>query len=348
MNGVRVPAPPPFLQRNVLFDVMVNSNVTESPLEAAAGVAGPQAVDAFKRVGSTTRLAILLALWEAYEPFSDDNTLSFSELLDRVDYDTSGNFSYHLERLEGHFVESASGGYRLKQAGHKIVRAVIAGTGLTETTLAPTEIGVDCMMCGESLAIVYENEQLYTVCTGCEGKFTQSEERPAGMIMGFAFDPAGLARPSAEEIFAASVFRAMQKFTMQMGGLCPACSGPVDSSIHVCEDHDPDGICQNCGRRDKIQARWVCGICKNAGHGPPGPNLLLHTRVATFYANRGLDIGYEANDFPTVVRTLKAMSNHQQEVISREPLRVRVTIHYGDDQLRLVIDESMSVVEIED
>ena len=327
---------------------MNNPDGTEPPLESAAGAAGPHAIDAFNRVGDETRLAILLALWEAYEPFANDNTLSFSELLDRVDYDTSGNFSYHLEKLEGHFVESTSDGYRLKQAGHKLVRAVIAGVGLTDDTLSSTEIDFDCVMCGEPLAITYENEQLYTVCTECDGRFTSDNEKPLGMIMGFEFDPAGLSRPSAEDIFAASIFRAMQKFTMQMGGLCPDCSGSVDSSMHVCEDHEPDDVCPNCGRRDKIQARWVCTVCKNAGHGPPGANLILHPRVMAFYVDHGLDIGYSANDFPSIVRVLRAMSEQQQELVSTDPLRVRVTIRCEGDQLRMIIDEAMNVVEVED
>jgi len=326
---------------------MENQNATD-PLESAAGAAGPHAVDAFKRIGDETRLAILLALWEAYEPFADDNALSFSELLDRVEYDTSGNFSYHLQKLEGHFVESTADGYRLKQSGHRLVRTIIAGSGLTDGELPPTEIDFDCRMCGEPLAITYENEQLYTVCTECEGRFESGTEVPPGAIMGFAFDPAGLSRSSPEEIFAASVVRAMGKFTMQMGGFCPDCSGVVDGSIHICEDHDPDGICPDCGRRDEIQARWVCRTCKNAGHGPPGPNLVLHPRVMAFYADRGLDIGFDATDFGTIVRTLKAMSDHEQEVVSTDPIRVRVTIRYGDDQLRMIVDESTNVVAVEE
>ena len=319
----------------------------ETSLESAAGVAGPRVVDAFKRVGDETRLAILLALWEAYEPFADDNALSFSALLDQVDYDTSGNFSYHLQKLEGHFVESTADGYRLKQAGHRLIRVIIAGCGLSEGQLPPTEIDFDCRMCGASLAITYENEQLYTVCTECEGRFASGSGEPPGTIMGFAFDPAGLSRSSAEEIFAASVVRTMGKFIMQMGGLCPDCSGSVDSSIHICEDHDSGGICQNCGRRDEIQARWICTTCKNAGHGPPGPNLALHPRVVAFYVDRGLDIGYASSDFSNIVRILKAMSNHEQEVVSTEPVRVRVTIRYEGDQLRVIIDESMTIVEVE-
>jgi ribosomal protein L37AE/L43A len=327
---------------------MDNRNATESPLESAAGAAGPRAVDVFERVADETRLAILLALWEDYEPFADNNALSFTELLDRVDYDTSGNFSYHLEKLEGHFVESTAEGYRLKQAGHRLVRAVVAGTGLENRTLSPTEIDFDCQMCGEPLAVTYENEQLYTVCTECEGRFASGNDEPPGAIMRFAFDPAGLSRSSPEEIFAASVVRAMGKFLMQMGGLCPDCSGSVDGSIHVCEDHDPDGICPNCGRRDEIQARWVCTTCKNAGHGPPGQNLALHPRVVAFYADRGLDIGYDTNDFGTVVRMLEAMSTHEQEVVSTDPIRVRVTIRYEGDRFCVIIDDSMTIVRVED
>jgi DNA-binding transcriptional ArsR family regulator len=327
---------------------MNNQNVTPSPLSAAAGAAGPHAVDAFKLLGDETRLAILLALWEAYEPFADDNALSFSELLDQVGYDTSGNFSYHLQKLEGHFVESTLDGYRLKQAGHRLVRTVIAGTGITNATLASTEVDADCWICGESLAISYENERLYTVCNGCGGKFASDDEKPPGTVMGFAFDPAGLSRSTTEDIFAASVFRAMQKFTMQMGGLCPACSGPVEGSIHICEDHDPDAICPNCGRRDEVKARWICSICKNAGHGPPGANLVLHPRVVAFYANHGLEIGYDSTDFEAIIRILRAMSDHQQELVSKDPPRIRVTIRYGDDALCLIIDDSMSVVNVEE
>jgi hypothetical protein len=327
----------------------------ESPLASAAGAAGPHVVDRLKRVGDETRLAILVALWEAYDPFAEQNALPFSDLLDRVNYDTSGNFSYHLDKLEGHFLESTADGYRLTQAGHRLVRAIIAGTGLSDRSLPPTTIDHDCVLCGEPLAITYEAGQLYTVCTACEGRFP-SDETPPGTIMGFAFGPAGLSRPSAEAIFAASVHRAIGKFTMQMGGLCPECSGPVERSIHVCETHDPDtdpdsdsesvtgAACPHCGRPDELQARWVCTVCKNAGHGPPGPNLVLHPRVVAFYADHGLEIGYDATDFESIVRMLTAMADHRQELLSTDPVRIRVTIRYAGDELRLLVDETMSVV----
>lgn len=327
---------------------MARPNSAASPLDAAAGDVGPRSVEAFKLLSDETRLAILLALWETHEPFSDADAPSFSELLDRVDYDDSANFSYHLGKLEGVFVESTDDGYRLAQAGHKFVRAVIAGAGITETTLEPTEFGVDCWICGGSLAITYKNEHLYTVCRDCAGKFATDGRKPPGTIMGFSFDPAGLANRTAGEIFAATVFRAMQKFTMQMGGLCPDCSGTVEASLHVCESHPSDGICSNCGRRDPIQARWVCTVCKNAGHGPPGGNLILHPRVVAFYAEHGLYVGYDATDLDAIMEYVEAMTSHDHELVSADPPRVRVTVRADGDELRLTVDEEMSVLDVEE
>lgn len=106
---------------------MVKSNTPESPLEATAGVAGPRASDAFELLANETRLAILLALWEAYEPFGTGGGLTFSELRDRVGMRDSGQFNYHLGKLEGEFVQSTDGGYKLRPAGEKITRAVIGG-----------------------------------------------------------------------------------------------------------------------------------------------------------------------------------------------------------------------------
>lgn len=51
------------------------------------------AEEAFARLGDETRLDVLQTLGTADEP------LSFSELRDRVGYETAGNFSYHLDQL---------------------------------------------------------------------------------------------------------------------------------------------------------------------------------------------------------------------------------------------------------
>jgi hypothetical protein len=78
-----------------------------------------------------------------------------------------------------------------------------------------------------------------------------------------------------------------------------------------------------------------------------GANLVLHPLVRAFYADHGLDVGYPSTDFESIARTLQAMSNHRAELVSTEPVRVRVEVAYDGDELRLLVDESMCVVEIE-
>ncbi|QRV14078.1 helix-turn-helix transcriptional regulator [Haloterrigena salifodinae] len=52
--------------------------------------------EAFRLLGHEIRVQILLALWRA-----SDHALGFSELYDAVDVDDSGQFTYHLSKLEG-------------------------------------------------------------------------------------------------------------------------------------------------------------------------------------------------------------------------------------------------------
>ncbi|MFT4885030.1 MAG: hypothetical protein ACI8U4_002549, partial [Natronomonas sp.] len=63
-----------------------------SPIESAAGAAGPEALDDFALLANETRLGILLALWEAYDPLAEDNAVSFTELRDRVGLRQGGQF----------------------------------------------------------------------------------------------------------------------------------------------------------------------------------------------------------------------------------------------------------------
>ncbi|MFB6198976.1 MAG: hypothetical protein ABEI52_12035, partial [Halobacteriaceae archaeon] len=60
----------------------------DSPLGAVT--TGERATQAFELLSDETRLAILVALWEAFEPFDGGNSLRFSELRSRVPSTDSG------------------------------------------------------------------------------------------------------------------------------------------------------------------------------------------------------------------------------------------------------------------
>lgn len=328
---------------------MANINSPKSPLEAAAGAAGPHTTEAFELLSNEVRLAILLALWEAYDPHGTDNTVSFSELRDGVGRPDSGQFNYHLDKLAGRYIQKAEGGYVLRRTGRMLVQSIIAGTGIEEPSLEPTEIDASCEFCGASTAITYENVYVYRVCTDCQGDPIPGNEHPPGMLSGWTFEPTGLSNRTAEEVFAASTLKTFGRIALRFEGICPECSGPVEWSLNVCEDHDhaSDAKCVNCGRKEAIVAHETCTVCKSSGRGPPSIKVLSHPAVIAFYYDRGIEVGFTGNTgFADVIRTLNLSEAADEELVSDDPIRVRVTVSHEDDELHLVLDEEMNVVEV--
>lgn len=328
---------------------MVDTNVSESPLEAAAGAAGPHATDAFGLLGNQTRLAIMLALWEAYDPRAEANAVAFSELRDRVGIRQGSQFNYHLDKLVGTFVRKTDDGYELRRSGRMLVQSIIAGIGFEEPAFEPTEIDAACKFCGAPTEISYENVYVYQSCTDCQGVTGIGGEHPDGSLVAWTFEPTGLADRSAEEVSAASTVKTFSRIALRFQGICPACSGPVEWSLEICEDHDPaaDEACLDCGRRKAILAREICSVCKSSGAGPPGIKVLLHPAVVSFFYQRGMEVGFTGStDFEDVVRTLELAESFDEEVVSADPARIRVTIAHDGDELHLLLDEEMSVVDV--
>ena len=80
-------------------------------------------IDAISALGNRTRLEILLALAIAERDRREQwLTLSFTDLYDAVDLDSTSQFSYHLDRLVGPFIAETPDGYRLTYGGDKIVQ----------------------------------------------------------------------------------------------------------------------------------------------------------------------------------------------------------------------------------
>jgi hypothetical protein len=156
---------------------------------------------------------------------------------------------------------------------------------------------------------------------------------------------------TAEETFAVGTIKNYGRIAMRFEGICPECSGPIRWSLDICDDHDPgsDGRCANCGRGQEIQAREVCTVCKSSGHGSPGIKVLFHPAVVAFYYDHGIEIGFTGTtDFNDVIRTLELVEDFDEEVVSTDPPRIRVTIRYEDDDLRLTLDEDMNVVAVKE
>ena len=321
---------------------MSDPNAPGSPLEAAAGAAGPAATEAFEVLSNETRLAILLALWEDFEPVADRPALSFSTLRERVGMRDSGQFSYHLDRLEGRYVEATAAGYELRDAGLTLVQTVIGGAAIEDPTLEPTPIDMACQLCGGDVEVGYEDGWVYNRCTDCEGLF-EGDRR--GTLSKFALDPAGLIDRSPAAVYATAWVRGFQRLFSMIEGICPTCSGPVEGILHRCRDHDPDGLCETCGHRPEAVARFECSVCKEWATSTLGGVAKYHPAAVGFHYDHGLSLQYGFNDLDHVNRRLERTGT-DWTVRSEDPLVVRVTMTMDGEHLWLDLEEDLTVAAV--
>lgn len=310
---------------------MTSDGSQESPLNSAVQTAGEDAVGAFKRLGNHIRLAILVALWEGVDPFAEDNSMSFSVLRDRVGTPDSGQFNYHLDQMTDTFVQQTDTGYRLSPAGFHIVAAVIAGTGTSNASLGPVGVDATCPLCNGTVEVMAENEMMAARCTDCSGLWG-SDFGTEGLLFRFGLPPAAIEDRTPTEVFHSTVTYNLNRLASFRNGVCPVCAGHVEHAFEVCEDHDgSDGPCQNCGRRHLSEVLMACKRCKTAIRDPIFMAALTHPAITAFLYDHGV-----AHEFDTWEGFSRGMSM-SETLISADPLQIRFSVPYENDQLSLVL-----------
>lgn len=301
--------------------------------------------DAFAVLGNGTRMEIMQALGEADAP------LSFSELRERVGMDDSGQFNYHLERVVGHFVRKTEDGYALRQAGRRIVEAVLSGA-ITETPVVePTRIDHPCHYCGSSIEVSFRTDRVVSYCTECAGK----SERPTDQSGQFApmdngylgvlpLPSAGVKNRTVTEIFEAAWTWTNIEFLTEASGICSRCSAPFEESVTVCEDHDTtDGLCEQCGSRHAVEFYATCTNCINDLRGPFVFRLVADTDLLAFLTDHGLNpVAPSGEEIHEVDRI---HMNYDEEVRSVDPFEARFTFAVDDETLTLTVDDDLSVID---
>lgn len=327
---------------------MAESGRTESPQKSDTAANDEHLSEVFTLLGNETRLNILLAIWEKQVPLAEDNTVPFSRLFERVDCEDRGTFSYHLEQLEGQFITQYTkrGGYELTIPGLKLVRTIIAGTGVKDATHYPTEIDQPCPLCGATTKITYREGVVFLTCTECEGTAPGKADIES-VLLGNYFEPAGLDNRTPEELHAASIAASIRRGRTLFNRLCPTCSGPVDGELKCCPDHDPTDGCEHCGRVLGAWAHFQCQVCKHYAVPNPKWLALFHPMVIAFYADHGVSTRVRADDFESARHVYSLMYEHELDVQSVDPPSVMVTASIDGDEIRLTFDESASVVDIE-
>lgn len=292
---------------------------------------------AFNVLGDETRLQILEVLAEADEP------LAYSELFNRIDYDDTSNFTYHLDKLVGHFVRKTGDGYAPRLAGSRVVEAIFSGVVTDAPVVERTDVDMGCMYCGSPTEMAYYDEVALIYCRECEGRIGNRgpvEQWPISDrdIVGYvSIPPAGVYDRTPTEILDAAGIWTVAGVQSIVRGVCPRCSSTVDRSARVCENHDPaDGFCNRCNHQFGVSADVRCTNCPFKTISPYPTQALGTIDLLTFMTDHGID------PFASDAFHLRAC---EEEILSIDPLEAVYTFIADGETLTLTVNADLSVVD---
>jgi hypothetical protein len=293
--------------------------------------------EAFTIVGNETRIQILQTLGEADEP------LVFSELYDRVEYDTTANFNYHLDQLMAHFVRKGEDGYELRHAGRKVVQGILSGAVTNATVVEPTRSKQSCPYCGAPIEVRYHQGHIEQFCTECAGSFERDDSAQLGYLGCLMLPPAGLEGRTTDEAVRTAWTWMQLKMLAIANGICPNCSARLEREVNACEDHDStEGLCNRCDRRSAVAVHFSCTNCIYDGEGDILVYLAANTALLAFLTAHGLN-----PVAPTQLSQLRGyLSNYDEVVRSTDPFEAEFTFAIDGDTLTLTVDDELSVVDV--
>jgi hypothetical protein len=277
--------------------------------------------DAFALLGSDIRIDILRALAEASPDGFGERALSFSGVYERVGVEDTGQLSYHLDELVGHFVRKDEAGYGLRYAGWKVVWAIRAGTFLGSPRRTFDAPGT-CYACDEpALRARTGDDWLVVDCAACDTRHTANP-----------LAPRTLEDRAPEEVLRVFDTVVRHRVSFATDRICPECNGRVEPSIRV-----------------DVPDAWDVGVvpsfaCTHCGYWftPSFGMLLLEDRrVERFLLDRGVDPDARPYwDLPVCI------DPGTTAVRGRDPWRVEVVVSADGDRLRATFDGDATVREV--
>lgn len=295
--------------------------------------------EAFDVVGDETRLQILQTLGEA------DRPLAFSELFDRIEYRDSGNFNYHLDKLNGHFLHKTDEGYVLRRAGARIVEAILSGAVTDSPVIERTPIETPCFLCGGQLELSYRQELVRVFCLDCGGTRGQSSDTQGSgtesaddVVGGVGLPPAGVHNRTPSELLDAGEIWSVAHGQASTRGVCPRCAAPINRSVNVCPNHDPtNGRCGECDQQFGVTTTTSCTNCIFGGESIFTTYLLGTTDLMGFLIDHGID-PIQPNAFH--------LTNVDEEILSVDPFEARFTFSADDESITLHVNDDLNIIDV--
>lgn len=277
---------------------------------------------AFNLLANETRLEIIRALGDTLGD-DDDYPMAFSELQQRVGIVDNGKFNYHLQKLDGRFLERTDEGYRLRPPGISVYQAIIAGLYTGAVTVGRTEVtDEDCPKCGATVEVWYEDARFHLGCQECDE-------------LGIRYPiPSGSFETSDPETLLAAGATWILRDQVSMGrGLCPYCAGTVRGA--VTDDRKP---MEEVGHGAfEMMAEFTCERCHWSIYSDLAVALNTHPAVVSFYYDHGTNV-FEQDPWAD-------LSDVEETVVSTDPWEIAVVYTIDDDELSLTVDGRVRVID---
>lgn len=291
-----------------------------------------EAVELFGLLANETRMAAMRALWEA------DESLSFSAVARRGGIRDTGNFSYHLNRLQPAFVRKRDDRYTITRAGKVALTAVLAGRFTGQSTTPSVELDRACPLCGEPVSLTRDDDTLLVACSACPGVFRGRDGTT--WLSKLWLPPAGERATPTETLDAAFQWTYSRNWAIALG-TCPECSGQVEPRARGCPDHDrADGLCGVCDCRYGVLATQRCTTCHTTATNLPIVPLLTDDRVRSFFNTLGI--------YPMqfTMPAVGALFDYAETIHELDPVRFELRVQRGDDSLSMSANHRLELQSV--
>ncbi|WP_267643265.1 DUF7351 domain-containing protein [Haloarchaeobius amylolyticus] len=279
--------------------------------ERTGDVNREDAAAALGALADEARIDILLALWQS-------DPLGFATLQEAAGFADSGRFNYHLDKLVDQFVAKTDDAYHLTPSGAKAVDLVLDERFGPAPAPIDQPAGADCPRCDTELRARYEDGDLELACPACET-----------LVHYGYFPPRGRATRDPDAFLDAYSQRLWRDFTLAHRGVCPHCSGRMDTRVEADLDWYLD-----------YAAKSTCHDCGATVGSTIGLRLLADPSVVAFLGDHGIHADerrFWTFDF--------CLDDDGVRVRSTDPPRYLVPVAAGDETLEVTVDASAAVVE---
>jgi len=280
--------------------------------------------DAFTGLSDATRLEIIRTLWDA-----DGSGMTFTDLRESVGMDDSGQFNYHLDRLTGRFVTKNEHGYSLTRAGQLVYGSILSGAYAREESIEPIPLSNPCPACGGSRTLSYDDETVRVECDSCD--ISPSAGVPPGVFAGY----------DREEIPAVAS-RYFRTIVQQVdNGFCWYCEGRTSPTVVALSEIIDDDVEPADDSHELPVVQYGCERCGSNLTVNLGNSLLEHPAVVSFFHEHDVNVN------ETSLWEFATWNTERTLLVERDPLRARVSYHTGDDRLDILVDETLTVLDVE-